>query len=214
MPVGVSNARGDSVLTAPDATGGPATGGGGALERVGRYRWTICALLFFATTINYVDRQVLGILAPTLQRELGWSETQYSAIVSWFTAAYALGFLGAGRLLDKVGTRIGFAIAIVIWSLAAMAHALSRTALQFSVARFALGLGESGNFPASIKTVAELFPARERALATGIFNAGTNVGAVITPIVVPWIALRWGWQAAFIFTGALGFIWLIVWLVV
>src|SRR5689334_18888664 len=162
----------------------------GPIEEIGRYRWTICALLFFATTINYIDRQVLGILAPTLQRELGWSETTYSAIVSWFTAAYAIGFLGAGRLLDRVGTRIGYAIAIVIWSVSAMGHALARTATQFSIARFSLGLGESGNFPASIKTVAEWFPPRERALATGIFNAGTNVGALITPIVVPWIALN------------------------
>jgi len=196
-------------VTAPGATGIAASG---ALERVGRYRWTICALLFFATTINYVDRQVLGILAPTLQRDLGWSETQYSAVVSWFTAAYALGFLFAGRLLDKLGTRIGYAIAITIWSLSAMAHSLARNAVQFSVARFALGLGESGNFPASIKTVAEWFPARERALATGIFNAGTNVGAVITPIVVPWIALHFGWRVAFIWTGALSFTWLMVWL--
>jgi ACS family hexuronate transporter-like MFS transporter len=195
-------------------SGATATVVSGALERVGRYRWTICALLFFATTINYIDRQVLGILAPTLQRELGWSETQYSAVVSWFTAAYALGFLGAGRLLDKVGTRIGFAIAIVIWSLAAMAHSLARTATQFSIARFALGLGESGNFPASIKTVAEWFPARERAFATGIFNAGTNVGALITPIVVPWIALHFGWRLAFIWTGALSMTWLILWLTI
>jgi len=187
---------------------------GGAIDRVGRYRWTICSLLFFATTINYIDRQVLGILAPTLQRESGWSETQYSAIVSWFTAAYAIGFLFAGRLLDKVGTRVGYAIAIVIWSLAAMAHALARTAAQFSLARFCLGLGESGNFPASIKTVAEWFPARERALATGIFNAGTNVGAVVAPIVVPWIALHFGWRWAFVWTGTLSATWLVLWLTI
>jgi ACS family hexuronate transporter-like MFS transporter len=184
----------------------------GTIERVGRYRWTICALLFFATTINYIDRQVLGILAPTLQRELGWSEIQYSAIVSWFTAAYALGFLGVGRLLDKVGTRIGYALAIIVWSLSAMAHALARTATQFSIARFSLGLGESATFPASVKTVAEWFPTRERALAIGIFNAGTNVGAVITPIVVPWIALHFGWRFAFIWTGTLSAIWLALWL--
>jgi len=195
-------------------SGAPATVVGGALERVGHYRWTICALLFFATTINYVDRQVLGILAPTLQPDLGWSETQYSAVDSWFTAANALGFLFAGRLLDKLGTRIGYAIAITIWSLSAMAHSLARTATQFSIARFALGLGESGNFPASIKTVAEWFPARERAFATGIFNAGTNVGALITPIVVPWIALHFGWRLAFIWTGALSMTWLILWLTI
>ena len=182
--------------------------------RVGRYRWTICALLFFATTINYIDRQVLGILAPTLQGELGWTEQQFGEIVSWFTIAYALGFLVVGRIMDRVGTRRGFAGAIVIWSIAAMAHAFARTAAGFSAARFALGLGESGNFPASLKTVAEWFPSRERAFATGIFNAGSNVGAILTPIIVPWIALRWGWRAAFIATGAIGFVWLVVWLLV
>ena len=181
---------------------------------VGRYRWTICALLFFATTINYIDRQVLGILAPTLQGELGWTEQQFGEIVSWFTIAYALGFLVVGRIMDRVGTRRGFAGAIVIWSIAAMAHAFARTAAGFSAARFALGLGESGNFPASLKTVAEWFPSRERAFATGIFNAGSNVGAILTPIIVPWIALRWGWRAAFIATGAIGFVWLVVWLLV
>jgi ACS family hexuronate transporter-like MFS transporter len=177
-----------------------------------RYRWTICALLFFATTINYIDRQVLGILAPTLQRELGWSEADYGSIVSWFTLAYALGFLFAGRLMDRVGVRLGFTGAIITWSVAAMAHATAATAAGFSAARFALGLGESANFPGSIKTVAEWFPPRERAFATGIFNAGTNVGAIVTPLVVPWIALTWGWRAAFIATGALGFIWLAFWL--
>jgi MFS transporter, ACS family, hexuronate transporter len=198
-----------------DPTLGPPTGprGGPLAEKVGKYRWTICALLFFATTINYIDRQVLGILAPTLQRDLGWSETDYSAVVSWFTAAYAIGFLGAGRLLDRFGTRIGYAVAIVIWSIAAMSHALARNAFQFSLARFGLGLGESGNFPASIKTVAEWFPARERAFATGIFNAGTNVGAIITPIMVPVIAERFGWRAAFIWTGLLSATWLAFWLI-
>ena len=172
----------------------------------------ICALLFFATTINYMDRQVLGILAPTLQRELGWSEVQYGAIVSWFTTAYALGLLVAGRIMDRIGVRRGLAAAIVTWSIAAMSHALARTANAFAAARFALGLGESGNFPASIKAVAEWFPARERALATGIFNAGTNVGAIITPLVVPWITLTWGWRAAFIWTGLLSATWLAFWL--
>lgn len=181
---------------------------------MGRYRWTICALLFFATTINYIDRQVLGILAPTLQTEMRWSETDYGAIVSWFTLAYAIGYLGVGRLLDKIGTRIGFAFSVTVWSLAAMGHALVSSAAGFSVARFALGLGESGNFPASLKTVAEWFPTRERAFATGIFNAGSNMGAILTPILVPVIVLRWGWQAAFIATGALGFLWLIAWLAI
>lgn len=199
----------DPAVTASGATGIAVSG---ALEHIGKYRWTICALLFFATTINYIDRQVIGILAPTLQRELHWSETDYSAVVSWFTAAYAIGFLFAGRLLDKVGTRIGYAISIVIWSISAMAHSLAHTAVQFSMARFGLGLGESGNFPASIKTVAEWFPVRERALATGIFNAGTNVGAIVAPIVVPFIALHFGWRAAFIWTGLLSATWLVFWL--
>jgi len=180
----------------------------------GSYRWTICALLFFATTINYVDRQVLGILAPTLGREIGWNEQQYGAIVSWFSVAYALGFLFAGRIMDRFGTRRGLAGSIIVWSIAAMSTALARTANGFAAARFALGLGESGNFPASIKTVAEWFPSRERAFATGIFNAGTNVGAVLAPILVPWITLTWGWRAAFVVTGAFGFLWLFAWLAI
>jgi MFS transporter, ACS family, aldohexuronate transporter len=199
----------DDAAAAAGATGLAASD---ALARIGRYRWTICALLFFATTINYIDRQVLGILGPTLQRDLGWNEQQFGDVVSWFTIAYAIGFLAAGRLMDRLGTRRGFAGSIVVWSIAAMGHAFARTATGFSAARFALGLGESGNFPASIKTVAEWFPKRERALATGIFNAGSNVGAVVAPIVVPWITLRWGWRAAFIATGALGFVWLVAWL--
>ena len=178
------------------------------------YRWSICALLFVATTINYIDRQVLGILAPTLQREMHWSEADYGAIVSWFSFAYAIGFLGVGRLLDRIGVRKGFAAAMVTWSLAAMAHALAATAAGFSVARAALGLGESGNFPAAIKAKAEWFPSRERALATGIFNAGSNIGAIITPLVIPWVTLTWGWRAAFIGTGALGFLWLVAWLAI
>ncbi len=182
--------------------------------RVGRYRWTICALLFFATTINYMDRQVLALLAPTLQKEIGWSEADYGAIVSWFTAAYAVGALTAGRLIDRIGVRKGFIGAIIVWSVAAMSHALATTAAGFSAARFALGIGEAGNFPASLKTVAEWFPARERAFATGLFNAGSNVGAILAPIIVPWIALTWGWREAFVAVGAVGFLWLIVWLLV
>jgi MFS transporter, ACS family, hexuronate transporter len=183
-------------------------------EKIGRYRWTICALLFFATTISYVDRQVIGILGPSLQKDLGWDEQTFANVVSWLTIGYALGFLFAGRIMDRVGTRKGFAGAIVLWSVSAMAHALARGAASFSAARFALGVGESGNFPAAIKTVAEWFPTRERAFATGIFNAGSNVGAILTPIMVPWIALTWGWRAAFIATGALGFLWLAAWLIV
>lgn len=176
------------------------------------YRWTICALLFVATTINYMDRQTLGILAPTLQKELHWSEKDYAAIVSWFSFAYAIGYLGAGRMMDKLGVRKGYAISIVVWSAAAMSHALARTTLGFSLARGALGLGESGNFPGAIKTTAEWFPRKERALATGIFNAGTNVGAVLTAVFIPPIALKFGWRAAFLCTGGLSLLWLCAWL--
>ena len=196
------------------ATTLPLAGSATAVERIGRYRWTICALLFFATTINYMDRQILGLLAPTLQKDIGFTEADYGNIVSWFTFAYALGFLGAGRMLDKFGVRTGFAVAIVAWSLAAMSHALAFTVAGFSTARFALGLGESANFPASLKAVAEWFPARERAFAAGLFNAGSNVGAILTPIFVPMIVLRFGWRAAFIVVGALGFAWLAVWLLI
>jgi len=182
------------------------------LERPSSYRWTICALLFVATTINYVDRQVLGILAPTLQRELHWTEADYGDIVSWFSFAYAFGFLVAGRVIDWIGVRRGLAIAVVAWSAAAIAHAFARTAAGFSVARSMLGVSESAIFPGSIKTVAEWFPQRERALATGIFNAGTNTGAILTPLLVPWIALQWGWQWAFVVTGALGLLWLVLWI--
>jgi ACS family hexuronate transporter-like MFS transporter len=169
-------------------------------------------LLFFATTINYIDRQVFSILAPELQKSIGWSESQYGYIVTAFQAAYAIGLLGVGRLMDFLGTRKGFSLIIVVWSLAAMAHAAARSALTFAVARFALGLGEAGNFPASIKTVAEWFPKQERALATGIFNAGSNVGAIVAPAVVPWLAINYGWRWAFILTGAVGFLWLLFWM--
>ncbi len=180
--------------------------------RVGNYRWLICALLFFATTINYIDRQVLGLLKTTLQGELGWNEIDYSNVAFAFTTAYAIGLVLVGRLMDWLGTRKGFSFAIVFWSFAAMGHAFARSVMGFSVARFALGLGEAGNFPAAVKTVAEWFPRKERALATGIFNSGSNIGAIVTPLVVPWITVTYGWRAAFIVTGALGFIWLIFWL--
>ena len=181
-------------------------------ERRFGYRWTVVALLFVATTINYVDRQVLGILAPTLQRELHWTETDYGDVVSWFSLAYAFGFLGAGRLLDRVGVKRGLAAAVIAWSAAAIGHAFATTAAGFSIARALLGFGESAIFPGSIKTVAEWFPKRERALAAGLFNAGTNTGAILTPIIVPAIALKWGWQWAFIVTGALGLLWLLLWI--
>ena len=177
-------------------------------------RWYICVLLFLATTINYIDRQVLGILAPDLQHEIGWSELEYGRIVIAFQVSYALMMLVSGRILDRIGTRIGFAIAVTWWSLAAMGTAFARTAVQFGFARFMLGVGEAANFPASIKTVAEWFPKSERALATGIFNGGTNIGAILAPIMVPLIASRWGWQGAFIGTGAIGFLWLIAWWIV
>lgn len=199
--------------------------------RVGYYRWVICALLFFAATINYIDRQVIGILKPTLQQEFGWSEIDYGDIVFAFQLAYAIGLVFAGRLMDWLGTKRGFALALIVWSLAAMAHAeapvfgpavaavlglaglaYATSVAGFMAARFALGLGEAGSFPASIKTVAEWFPKRERALATGIFNAGTNVGALLTPLAVPWITYTFGWYWAFILTGAIGFLWLVFWL--
>jgi len=176
------------------------------------FRWTVCALLFFATTINYVDRQVLSMLADTLKEKIGWTPIEYSNITTAFSIAYMLGLLGAGKLLDKFGTRIGFAIAITVWSLAAMGHALATSAFTFGVARTLLGLGESANFPSCIKTIAEWFPKKERAHATGIFNSGANIGAVVAPLTVPWLAVTYGWQSAFLITGALGFLWLIAWL--
>jgi ACS family hexuronate transporter-like MFS transporter len=179
-----------------------------------RIRWTVCALLFFATTINYVDRQVLSILAKTLETTIGWDSIQYGYITAAFQAAYALGLLFAGALMDKLGTRTGYGLAITVWSIAAMAHAAATSALTFGIARAFLGLGEAANFPACIKTVAEWFPKKERALATGLFNSGANIGAVIVPVTVPWLAERFGWQSAFIATGAIGFIWLIFWLAI
>jgi MFS transporter, ACS family, hexuronate transporter len=179
---------------------------------VGRFRWIICTLLLVGVTKNYMDRQVLGVLKTTLQHDLGWNEIDYSNLVFVFQAAYAVGIVLAGRLIDWLGTRTGYALSMVFWSLASMAHAACGSLVSFAVARSALGLGESGVFPASIKTVAEWFPQKERALATGIFNAGSNVGAILTPVTVPWITVRYGWRAAFVFTGALGFIWLLFWL--
>jgi MFS transporter, ACS family, hexuronate transporter len=207
--------------------------------RVGHYRWMVCALLFFGTTINYVDRQVIGILKPTLVQQFGWQDERiYAAIVFTFQLAYAIGLLLAGRVMDKLGTKKGFTIAIILWSVAAVGHAfadsvpwlhfptlnldektgvsvvtLGGAAAGFALARFLLGLGEAGNFPASIKTVAEWFPRKERAFATGIFNSGTNIGALITPLIVPFFVDWWGWEGAFVATGVLGFFWLIWWLI-
>ncbi len=177
-------------------------------------RWYVCALLFFASTINYIDRQTVAVLKPHLQVVLNWSESDYGWIIFAFQLAYAIMMIVSGGLIDWLGTRLGFALTLTWWSLAAMGHALARSARAFGVARFLLGAGEAGNFPASIKTVAEWFPVKERALATGIFNAGTNVGAVLAPPLVVWLTLKWSWQIAFIFTGSLGFIWLIFWLAI
>jgi MFS transporter, ACS family, hexuronate transporter len=179
---------------------------------IGRVRWVICALLLFGVTKNYMDRQVLGVLKTTLQSELHWNEIDYSNLVLAFQAAYAFGMVAVGRLIDRLGTRIGYALTMVFWSLASMAHAGAASLSSFVMARAALGLGEAGVFPASIKCVAEWFPKKERALATGIFNAGSNAGAILTPLIVPWITVHWGWRAAFVVTGSLGFVWLIFWL--
>lgn len=181
------------------------------MGKTGNFRWSICALLFFATTINYIDRQVIGILAPTLQKTFAWSETDYSFIVKGFQLAYAIGMVTVGGLLDKIGVKVGFALAIIAWSLAGMGHALAVSVVGFALARFALGLGEAANFPACVKTIAEWFPKKERAFATGIFNSGSNIGAILAPLLVPVITLRFGWEWAFILTGAIGFIWLIFW---
>jgi ACS family hexuronate transporter-like MFS transporter len=178
---------------------------------IGRYRWTICALLFFATTINYMDRQVIGLLKPTLKDTFGWNDTTFGTINGIFQFFYASGLLLFGAIIDRVGTKIGYAISIIGWSLSAMGHALAGSTLGFTVARSALGLSEAGNFPSAIKATAEWFPKKERALATGIFNSGANIGAVVAPIMVPLILAAYGWQMAFIATGALGFIWLIFW---
>lgn len=202
----------------------------------GKVRWVICALLFFAATVNYIDRQVVGILKPTLAQEFGWSEIDYGWIVFAFQTAYAIGLLFVGNLMDRIGTKKGFSLSIIVWSIGAMMHAwavpigvatvgivgavfcweasawtLGVSVVGFMVARFVLGIGEAGNFPASIKTVAEWFPKKERAFATGIFNSGTNIGALATPLIVPWIAVAYGWYEAFIITGVIGFVWLAFW---
>ena len=200
------------------------------MEKVGKYRWTICGLLFFATTINYLDRQVLSLLAPDLSKEFGWTNTDYANITSVFQFAYAISMLFAGRFIDKLGTKKGFTWAIIIWSLAAIMHAfaieiggafsglfssmgliMNVSILGFMISRAVLAFGEAGNFPAAIKATAEYFPKKERSFATGIFNSGANVGAILAPLTVPYIALHWGWQTAFVLVGAIGFIWMIFW---
>jgi len=201
--MGTEVTRSVSPPTNPTA---PSTGG-----RIGRFRWVICALLFFATAINYMDRQILGLLKPDLAKSFQWSETDYSQIVVAFQAAYAVGQILFGPFIEWVGTKSAYALSIIFWSLAAMSHAAARSVFGFGGARFALGLGEAGNFPTAIKTVAEWFPAKERALATGIFNSGSNVGAIFAPLLVPWLASQFGWRASFVILGIAGFVWLIFW---
>ena len=183
--------------------------------KVGKYRWTILSLVFFATTVNYLDRQVISLLKDDyLQPLFKWSETDYANIIVVFQILYSAGMLGAGWVIDRIGTKLGYALSLAIWSLASIGHAFARSTVGFMAARGILGVSESGNFPAAIKTVAEWFPKKERALATGLFNSGSNVGAIIAPLTVPLIALSFGWQWAFIITGAIGLIWLIFWLIV
>src|SRR5512140_1464856 len=184
-----------------------------AAAAVGHYRWTICSLLFFATTINYLDRNILGILAPTLQKEIGWTPVEYGYITTAFQAAYAVGLLWFGWFIDKYGTKIGYSLSLVGWTIAAAAHALAGSVFGFGVARSFLGLSEAGNFPAAIKATAEWFPKKERALTTGIFNSGANIGAVAAAAIVPWLTINYGWRAAFVVTSATGLIWLVFWIV-
>ncbi len=201
-------------------------------QAIGKYRWTICALLFFATTVNYLDRQVLSLLAPDLSAKFGWSNTDYANITAVFQLVYAISMLFAGRIIDRLGTKLGFSLAIIIWSIGAVMHAYALSIgtatntllatvglaavpvsiIGFMVSRAVLAFGEAGNFPAAIKATAEYFPKKERSFATGIFNSGANVGAILAPIVVPWIQSKYGWEAAFILVGAVGFVWLIFWL--
>jgi ACS family hexuronate transporter-like MFS transporter len=183
----------------------------GVTTVAGRFRWVIVAMLFAATAINYVDRQMIGVLKPTLSKEFSWSEGDYANIVFWFQVAYAVGYISFGRIIDKVGARLGYALAIVVWTISHMAHGLATGAVSFAAARFGLGIGESGNFPAGIRAVTDWFPQRERALAIGIFNAGANVGAIITPLLVPALVVAFGWRSAFYLTGILGVLWLFVW---
>ena len=183
----------------------------GQKAKTGNYRWVICALLFFATTINYIDRQVIGLLKPTLEKEFNWTEVDYGNIVMIFAGCYALGYVIFGNFIDKIGTKLGYGISVIVWSIAAMLHAIVKSTLGFGAVRGLLGLAEAGNFPAAVKAVAEWFPVKERALATGIFNSGTSIGAVVAPILVPWLLGAYGWQEAFLITGVVGFIWLVFW---
>ena len=183
-------------------------------NNIGKYRWTICALIFFATTVNYLDRAVISLLKSTLTTEMGWDDADYANIEIAFKVSYALGMLIAGKVIDSLGTKIGYALATTLWSIAAVAHAFAGSVFSFGVARSALGVSEAGNFPAAIKTTAEWFPKKERAYATGLFNSGANIGAIIAPLTVPFIAVNYGWKWAFIITGMFGFVWLVLWLLI
>jgi ACS family hexuronate transporter-like MFS transporter len=189
-----------------------------AAERVGRYRWAIVGLLFAATVINYIDRQMIGLLKPTLMADssLGMDEVGYASVVMWFQIAYAVGYLGFGKIVDLIGARIGYAAAVVVWTIAHIAHGGAYSVAQFAMARFGLGIGESGNFPAGIKSVATWFPAKERAFAIGVFNAGTNVGAILTPLIVYMMIAHMGlsWRMVFFATGIFGVLWLVAWLAI
>jgi MFS transporter, ACS family, hexuronate transporter len=191
-----------------------ASASSGAPNPIRQLRWYICGLLFLATTINYIDRQVLAILKPVLDRDLHLSQSEYGWVLFGFQLSYAVVMPFVGRLIDYLGTRIGYMLAVLIWSVAAMGHALARSAVQFGIARFVLGVGESGNFPAAFRAVADWFPQSERALTAGIFNSGANIGALIAPLVVPVLATRFGWHSAFVFTGALGLLWVVLWVVI
>lgn len=180
----------------------------------GYFRWVICSLLLLGVTKNYMDRQVLGVLKTTLQHNFGWNEIDFSNLVFAFQGAYAAGMLLMGRLVDRLGVRLGYAMTMIFWSLASMAHALGQSLTGFIAARASLGFAESGVFPCSIKSVAEWFPNKERSFAIGIFNAGANVGAILTPLLVPWITFHWGWRWAFVITGGIGFVWVVLWLLV
>ena len=186
-------------------------GAGAATAGSGRYRWLVVGLLFAATAINYVDRQMIGVLKPTLSHEFSWTESDYANIVFWFQVAYGIGYVSFGRIVDVLGARLGYAFAIVVWTISHMAHGLATGVASFAAARFGLGIGESGNFPSGIRAVTDWFPQRERALAIGIFNAGANVGAIITPLLVPALVIAFNWRVAFYITGLLGVVWLIAW---
>lgn len=183
------------------------------MQSIGNYRWKICVMVFIATTINYMDRVIIAILKSPLTIEFGWTETDYANIVVVFQICYSIGFIGFGKLIDKLGSKLGYALSSFLWSLAAISHGFASSTLGLMIARGALGISESGNFPAAIKTIAEWFPKKERALATGIFNSGSNIGAIIAPLIVPIIADKWGWKWAFIITGLVGFFWLISWFI-